>query len=84
MDKDDKYHTNINEVTQLVYDTDIYEKVKRISESKNYNVSQVFSEVVYAINIHYLFHLKEYTLAGKRNEYLIDRIAMELRYYDQN
>ena len=81
---DDEYETTLEEVTQLVFDTDVYERVKKICASQNYEINHVFFEVVHAINIHYLPFLKQYSMEGNRREYLIERIDRELSYYEKN
>jgi hypothetical protein len=80
----EKYHTTFDEVTQLVCDTDLYEKVKKVSAAGKFEVNQTFHEIVYAINIHYSEFLKGHTEEGNRRGYLLQRIESELEYYESN
>jgi hypothetical protein len=78
----EKFKTTVEEVSQIVYDTDVYENIKKITEaSEGYDISFLFFKIVVEINTNYLSRLKECSMKGERREYLIERIESELRYY---
>lgn len=78
----EEYKTTVEEVSQIVYDTDVYESVKKITgASEGYDISFLFFKVVVEINTNYLSRLRESSLKGERREYLIERIESELKYY---
>lgn len=75
--------TSLEEVTKIVYDTDLYEKVRRISSAGKHQTSLLFNEIVAAINTHYQDHLKRYEAQNEeRKAFLYQRIESELNYYD--
>jgi hypothetical protein len=80
----EEYKTTEEEIAKIIYDTDLYEKVKKISAVGNYDFSFLFFRIVVEINTNYLSRLKQSSLDGKRREFLIDRIENELRYHEMH
>lgn len=76
------YSTTVKEITSLVNGTDIYQRVHNITKSGHYNSSTLYQAIADAINSNYLSRLESHSLAGRRTEYLLERIEGELSYYE--
>ncbi|MFT6871821.1 MAG: hypothetical protein ACJAVN_000824 [Roseivirga sp.] len=75
----EEHYTDLDEVTLITYDTDIYQKVRELTSTKNYEINRLFFMVVQNLNIHYSDQLKELPKGSlERKEFIIGQIEYEL------
>ena len=77
--EEDEYYTDLEEVTVITYDTDLYERVRELTTSHNYEINRLFFMVVQNLNIHYADQLKELPKGStERKAFIISEIETEL------
>jgi hypothetical protein len=79
---DDKYYTTEEEIAKIIYDTDIYEKIRTVTQKANYETNYLIWVISVNINTHYSHFLQQYeNPSPERTKYLTDHIEGELSYY---
>lgn len=78
----EEYYTTEEEIAGIIYDTDIYEKIRSIVQVGTHDTNYLVSVITNNINVHYSYHLKNFeNPSPKRKAYLIDHIEGELSWY---
>ncbi|WP_339815911.1 hypothetical protein [uncultured Imperialibacter sp.] len=74
--------TTEDEIARIIYETDIYEKIRLATKQANYNARHLIWTISININTHYGNFLSQYrNPSSERTRFLTDHIESELNYY---